>query len=117
MKGVSFGSEPYLIEIKNEVTISFDVSFVTHDGGTWVFRDLDPSVNKFGTILVKERAFIGARSIILPNVIIGERSVIGAGSIVTKNVPDDEVWAGVPARFVMTREEYYLKLKSKAHEK
>lgn len=116
MKGVSFGSEPYLIHINDEVTISFGVSFVTHDGGTWVFRDLDRLVKKFGNILIKERAFIGAKSIILPNVTIGNRSVIGAGSVVTKNVPDDEVWAGVPARFLMTREEYYLKLKQKNHE-
>mgnify|MGYP000366950063 FL=1 len=39
MGRVNFGSEPYLIELAENVRVSFDVTFVTHDGGTWVFRD------------------------------------------------------------------------------
>lgn len=60
-----------------------------------------PDVNvKVKPILIKEGAWIGAHSIILKGVTIGNRSVIGAGSVVTKNVPDDEIWAGSPARFI-----------------
>lgn len=33
-------------------------------------------------------------------VTIGRNSVVGAGSIVTKDIPDNEVWAGNPARFI-----------------
>ncbi len=51
-------------------------------------------------ILIKEGAFIGACSIILKGVTIGRNSVIGAGAVVTKNVPDNEIWAGNPAKFV-----------------
>lgn len=51
-------------------------------------------------ILIKRGAFVGACSIILKGVTIGERAVIGAGSVVTKNIPDDEVWAGNPAKFI-----------------
>ena len=51
-------------------------------------------------ILIKEGAFIGAHAIILKGVTIGRHSVIGAGAVVTKNVPDNEVWAGNPAKFV-----------------
>lgn len=51
-------------------------------------------------IRICEGAFIGACSIILKGVTIGKHSVIGAGSIVTSNVPDYQVWAGNPARFI-----------------
>jgi acetyltransferase-like isoleucine patch superfamily enzyme len=45
-------------------------------------------------------SFIGAHSVILPNVTIGKGCVIGAGSVVTRNVPDYAVVSGVPARIV-----------------
>lgn len=48
-------------------------------------------------------------SIIMPNVPIGDNCIIGCGSIVTKNVPDNEVWAGVPAHKIKTIEDYHLK--------
>lgn len=59
----------------------------------------DQHVRK-GSVHIKEGAFIGAHAIILKNVTIGKRAVIGAGSVVTKNVPDNEIWAGNPARYV-----------------
>ncbi len=51
-------------------------------------------------IFIKKGAFIGAHSIILKGVTIGENAVIGAGSVVTKNIPDNEIWAGNPAKFI-----------------
>ena len=39
--GTSFGSEPYLITLEDEVRISGAATFITHDGGTWAIRDLD----------------------------------------------------------------------------
>ena len=55
---------------------------------------------KTAPILIKEGVFIGAHAIILKGVTIGRHSVIGAGAVVTKDVPDNEVWAGNPAKFV-----------------
>lgn len=57
-----------------------------------------------GPIAIGRGAWLGARSIICPAINIGERAVICAGSVVTKDVPDDEVHAGNPARFVRLRE-------------
>lgn len=42
-------------------------------------------------------SFIGAHSIILPNVRIGRGCIVGAGSVVTQDIPDFCVAAGVPA--------------------
>lgn len=49
---------------------------------------------------VCEGVFIGAGSYILKGVTIGKHSIIGAGSVVAKNVPEGEIWAGNPARFI-----------------
>ncbi len=107
MKQVSFGSEPHLVEIGNEVTISFGVAFITHDGATWVFRDLDDQLTSFGSIKIEDRSFIGARSILLPGVSIGKRSVVAAGAVVACNIPDGEVWGGVPAKRIMSTDQYF----------
>ena len=51
-------------------------------------------------IHIKDGAFIGAHTLILKGIIIGEKSVIGAGSVVTKDIPDNEIWAGNPIKFI-----------------
>lgn len=35
----NWGSEPWMIRIGNHSEISFGVTFITHDGVTWVFRN------------------------------------------------------------------------------
>ncbi len=57
-----------------------------------------------GKVIIKRNAYLGAGSIIVKPVTIGENSIIGAGSIITKDIPDNEVWAGNPARFIRKRE-------------
>lgn len=103
-----FGSEPWLISIGRHVTITSRVTFITHDGGTWVFRDRQEykDVIKYGRIVVHENCFIGYGSIIMPGVSIGPNSVVAAGSVVTKDVPQGTVAGGVPARVLMSTEDY-----------
>ncbi len=51
-------------------------------------------------IVIKDNAFIGANCFICKGVTIGENSIVGACSVVTKSIPDNEIWAGNPARFI-----------------
>lgn len=37
---------------------------------------------------------------VLGEIRIGNNVIIGANSVVTRSIPDNEVWAGVPARFI-----------------
>jgi UDP-2-acetamido-3-amino-2,3-dideoxy-glucuronate N-acetyltransferase len=48
---------------------------------------------------LKKGSRFGASVVIMPAVTIGENAEIGACSQVRKDVPDDEVWFGMPAKF------------------
>lgn len=110
-KNISFSSEPYLIKLGNDVRVSCDVLFVTHDGGTFIFRKENPDICIYGSIEIGNNVFIGARAIILPNVKIGDNCIIGAGSIVTHDINDNTIAAGIPAKTICTTEEYLIKNK------
>ena len=85
------------IELEDKVLIGPDVKILS------VNHPLD-SKNRRGVILkgvkIKRNAWLGAGVTVCPGVTIGENSVIGAGSVVTKDVPNDTVYAGVPAKFI-----------------
>jgi len=109
-----FPSESFLIEIGNNVTITKNVTFHTHDGGVGVLRNELKGINVFGKIKIGNNVFIGSGATILPNVEIGNNVVVGACSVVTKNVPDNVVVAGNPARVMCTLEEYKTKALTRA---
>lgn len=75
----------------------WDTDFHSLDYSERVTNDA-PGISK--SILIREGAFIGACSIVLKGVTIGKHAIVGAGSVVTRNIPDNEIWAGNPAKFV-----------------
>lgn len=107
-------TEPWCINLGDNVHITKEVLFVTHDGGTLLFRDKFPKLEYTAPITIKNNVYIGVRSIIMPGVTIGNNCVIAAGSVVSKDIPDNSVVGGVPARFIKSTESYLegLHLKS-----
>ncbi|WP_457271739.1 acyltransferase [Pedobacter sp. UYEF25] len=101
-----FGTEPWCITLGNNVHITREVLFVTHDGGTLLYRDEIPDLEITAPINVGNNVYIGVRSIILPGVSIGHNCIIAAGSVVTKDVPDNSVIGGVPAKLIKSTEAY-----------
>lgn len=106
----NLGHEPYLIRIGNHCTIAPGVAFICHDGAAWVFTEEYPSLQKFGTIEIKDNCFIGINACIMGNVTIGPNAVVGACSVVTKDVPPNAVAAGNPAKVVSTLAAYKEKV-------
>lgn len=99
------GGHPYLITIGDNVTISSNVTILTHDASTNVVG----CGTKLGKVIIGNNVFIGTRSIVLCSVCIGNNVIVGAGSVVTHNLADNGVYAGVPARYVSSIEDYKKK--------
>ena len=47
--------------------------------------------------------WLGRPVIVMTGLRVGDAALVAAGSVVTKDIPDGEVWAGVPARRVRYR--------------
>ena len=67
-----------------------------------------------GAIVLENNCFIGARAVLLGGTHIGENSIIAAGAVVHGNIPSNEVWGGVPAKFIMSVDSYAKKVKDTA---
>jgi len=106
----SFGSEPYLIKIGDDVTITTGVIFHNHDGGLGILRKKYPGIDVIKPINVGNNVFIGSNVTFMPGVNIGNNVIIGASSLVTKDVPDGVIVGGVPAKIIKTIEEYEQKV-------
>lgn len=93
------------ITIGNNVKIGGGVCIYDTD-----FHSLDPksrqnvsddkAQKRNKPVSIGDNVFIGAHSTILKGVSIGDNSIIGACSVVTRSIPENEIWAGNPAKFI-----------------
>lgn len=109
----SWGTEPDMVEVGNNVTITSEVVILTHDGSTCLVKDDNGDrYYKYAPVKIGDNVFIGYRSIILPGVEIGSNVVVAAGSIVTKSIPNNSVVAGNPAKVIKSFDAYKEKIMS-----
>jgi acetyltransferase-like isoleucine patch superfamily enzyme len=111
-------SDPKLIKFHNNVIVTSNVTFVTHDIFDIGINNIYPD-RKVPTLMkpieVMDNVFIGCNSTILGGVTIGPNVVIAAGSVVTKDVPANSVVAGNPAIVIETFDEYINKRYQQYH--
>lgn len=83
------------IELHKECTVAQECYLCT---GTHDFKDTMFLMT--AKITVGARAFLGARTFVMPGVTIGEDCVIGACSVVTKDTPAGMICAGNPCKAI-----------------
>ncbi len=110
-------SAPWLLTIGNNVNITHGVIILTHDYSWSVIKQLPDCKGRISgaqeAVNIGNNVFIGMNAIITRGVTIGDNVVIGAGSIVTKDCESNSVYAGNPAKRIMSIEEYAQKRNKK----
>ncbi|MGC8933236.1 MAG: N-acetyltransferase [Thermoproteota archaeon] len=71
-----------------------------------ITNDRYPASRRLLGVEIEDNAVVGANSTLISGVKIGKNSVVAAGAVVTRDVEPGKVVAGVPARVIMSREEY-----------
>lgn len=106
--------KPWLIDIGNNVQITDGVRILTH-GYDWSTIKVKTGkvLGSSGKIRIGNNVFIGVNTTILKGVTIGDNIIIGANSLVNKNCIEEGVYAGNPARYIMSLDEYTKKRESK----
>lgn len=106
-------TRPWLINIGDNVILTKGVTILTHG------YDLSVLMNYYGElygssgkVTIGNNVFVGMHSTILKGVTVGNNVIIGANSLVNKDIPDNCVYAGNPAKFIMTIENYRNKRKN-----
>ncbi len=95
-------SEPYLVTIGNNCTISTGVLFLTHDASVGLYGGGRKNNSDIcGRITIGNNCFIGNRAIILYGVYLPDNTIVAAGSVVTKSFDEPgSIIGGNPARVI-----------------
>lgn len=91
--------------IGENVLIAAGVKLITR---SHLYDDIHTPIKAQGysnaPITICDDVWIGYNAIILPGVCIGRGAIIAAGSVVNRNVGDYEIWGGMPAKKIKSRD-------------
>lgn len=96
-------NDPKLIKLHNNIAVAAEVCFENHDVIHFVIENIYPESkvkSHIGCIEIMDNVFIGAKTMIMPNVKIGPNVIVAAGSVITKDIPAGTIVAGVPAKVI-----------------
>lgn len=105
---------PKLLNIGRNVRITSGCKILTHDFSSSVIAGAyGECIGSLGKVNIGDNVFIGMNSIVLKNTRIGNNVIIGAGSVVSGDIEANSVYAGIPAKKIMSLEECYLRRKGR----
>lgn len=106
---------PQLLVFGDNVRVTAGAKILTHDYSWSVVTGVyGECVGGVAPTIIGSNVFIGMGSIITAGVTVGDNVIIGAGAVVTKDCQSNSVYAGVPAKRIMSLEEFYNKRKNEA---
>ncbi len=105
---------PWMLEIGDEVRITKGVTILNHDYSWSVWKHMSGEVvGGVGKVTIGNNVFIGMNATILMNTEIGDNVIIGAGSIVSGKIDSNSVYAGNPAKRIISMDDYINKRRSR----
>jgi len=78
---------------------------ITHDDILEDFTTLAAGVALGGGVRIREGAYIGMNASVRQGLTVGIGATVGMGAAVLTDVPEDQTWAGVPARELVRAED------------
>ena len=98
---------PHMLRIGNNVQMTGPVTILTHDYSWSIIKSVYGEIlgNQQETV-IGDNVFIGWGATILGGAHIGDNVIIGANAVVSGNVDSNSVYAGNPARKIMSLEEF-----------
>jgi len=105
---IGFGTEFNIrkkVLIENDCLIASGCKFIDHDHG---FKDVNIPMNKQtdgkeAEIYLERDVWLGVNVVVLKGVRISKGAIIAANSVITKNIPEYEIWGGIPAKKIGSR--------------
>lgn len=84
--------------------IASGCKFIDHNHGTDITPNGGRGNDVAKEIILANNVWLGVNVVVLMGVEIGEGAIVAAGAVVTKSIPPYEIWGGIPARKIGTRE-------------
>ncbi len=113
-KGLNIGNNVAIgwfvdLDARGKIEIGHDTNVSSHSILITGSHDIDDPkfTAEFKPIKIGHHCWIGTGAIILQGVTIGDGAVVAAGAVVTRDIPSNEVWGGVPAKFIRKRNNKY----------
>jgi len=91
------------ITIKQDANIASGCRFIDHDHGSVLGIRIGAQPSVRAAITIEEDVWLGVNVVVLKGVTIGSGSIVAAGAVVNRSIPENEIWGGVPAKFIKKR--------------